>query len=165
MILKPLEQWICDNCGEVIEAPEHGWLEWLSETIEPYQQFGFKIVHHQSHSPRKKYGSCYVYDRWSGPELQMDNYLDRFVGPNAISVLLAFVDRGRFIDGNYPGPRVRNLREWAEIVRRLTIPYYEEARLYLGEARYDEQIEGLDADALYAPDTLKGVVKRHRDRI
>jgi uncharacterized protein YlaI len=25
MKLKPLKQWICDSCGELIKKPEDGW--------------------------------------------------------------------------------------------------------------------------------------------
>jgi hypothetical protein len=29
IMLKPLEQFICDKCSNVIEKPEEGWIEWL----------------------------------------------------------------------------------------------------------------------------------------
>ena len=45
--------------------------------------------------------------------------------------LMAWVDAGSHLQPNYQGPEVKNLREWAEIVRRLQLPYYEEARLHM----------------------------------
>lgn len=35
MELQPLKQWICDTCGEIIEAPHDGWLEWVTDTGIP----------------------------------------------------------------------------------------------------------------------------------
>ena len=45
MKLKPLKQWICDSCGELIKKPEDGWWEYLSDT-NTYLVSGFRIVHY-----------------------------------------------------------------------------------------------------------------------
>jgi len=31
MRLRPLKQFICDCCNEIIEQPEQGYLEWLAD--------------------------------------------------------------------------------------------------------------------------------------
>ena len=162
MRLKPLKQWICDKCGEVIEGVEQGWLEWLVSKDRPLRNFGFRIVHQGEYSPRKPQGTCYFYDHWHGPELYASSNLDDFAGDNAIPALLWFIDRGPLLDKDKAGPMLRDEREWAELVRRLTIPYYEEARFYLRDAYNDGELEGLDANVLYHPNTLKWIVKRHR---
>jgi len=30
MKLIPLQQWLCDDCHQIIEQPKDGWLEWLA---------------------------------------------------------------------------------------------------------------------------------------
>ena len=58
--LKPLQQWLCDECGEVIEEPAHGYLEWLQD--DSHKAYGFRIVHHAPRSPRRPSGGdCYRY--------------------------------------------------------------------------------------------------------
>jgi hypothetical protein len=53
--LKPLEQFICDYCGYVINSIEDGWVEWLTEITEDgFREHGFKIVHHAPSSPRRE---------------------------------------------------------------------------------------------------------------
>ncbi|WP_054749993.1 hypothetical protein [Ruminiclostridium josui] len=50
MKLKPLGQWICDVCGEVIQSPKDGYVQWnrnLNQEIDD-----FVIVHHFSASPK-----------------------------------------------------------------------------------------------------------------
>ena len=130
MKLEPLEQWICDACGEVIETPGDGYLEWLSG--DDHKAHSFRIVHHAPKSPRKPGGDCYAYTKASG---RMDLDLDAHVGPSGLPHLLTFLDAGEYHQRDYQGPEVRNVREWVELFRRLQLPYYEEARLYWGRAR------------------------------
>lgn len=47
--LKALPQWVCDECGGVIEEPAHGYLEWLTD--DNHKSYGFRIVHHAPRSP------------------------------------------------------------------------------------------------------------------
>jgi hypothetical protein len=49
--LRPLEQWICDTCGEVIDSPSAGYVEWLSG-MERGSYRSYRIVHQFAHSPR-----------------------------------------------------------------------------------------------------------------
>lgn len=58
MDMKPLEQFLCDECGQPIEKPEQGWLEWL---VIDEQKQGFRIVHHKSYSPRSS--GCYYEEK------------------------------------------------------------------------------------------------------
>jgi len=45
MKLIPLQQWICDSCGGLIETPRDGWFEWYAG-INDHVATGFRIVHH-----------------------------------------------------------------------------------------------------------------------
>ena len=34
-MLKPLKQFYCDSCNQIIEKPKDGWVEWLNKKKEP----------------------------------------------------------------------------------------------------------------------------------
>ncbi len=159
MPLKPLEQFICDKCGEIINKPEEGWIEWISEiNNDDYKVYGFKIVHHSLHSPLKR-GGCYHYTNHSG---RSDSHLNHFL-ENCIIQLLSFLDQGPYLSPEYKGPRVKDMREFVKLTRRLTIPYYEEARLYFGEAESDGVFDGANPISFYLPDTLEYIVETYSD--
>jgi hypothetical protein len=163
MKLQPLKQWICDSCGRVIAEPEHGcleWLSWLSEQSKVHNN-GFKIVHHHEHSPRKPSGSCYCYDTPPQGKLKMDFPLSEFIGTPGIIHLLTFIDRGPFLEEPFQGPHVEDLREWTELFRRITLPFYEEARLYMKRANTDGFFGESNEELIYFPSTLKEVIKRY----
>ena len=42
-MLKPLEQWYCDVCGEVIERPRDGYVLWKQD--DKLQVYDFTIIH------------------------------------------------------------------------------------------------------------------------
>ena len=42
-MLKSLEQWICDRCGQVIKEPNQGSVEWIDDS-KTHKASGFKIV-------------------------------------------------------------------------------------------------------------------------
>ena len=162
MKLQPLKQWICDRCGEVIKEPGHGWLEWLSENREEqYLHHGFKIVHYKPYSPRKPEGSCSFYDSPPQEQLKMDLPLSELIGLNGMVILLTFIDTGPFREEPFYGPHVKDLREWTELVRRLMLPYYEEARLYMRQANNQGFFDGSNEILIYMPLTLKKIIERY----
>jgi len=59
-MLKSLEQWICDRCGQVIEEPNQGSVEWIDDS-KTHKASGFKIVHQSSYAPHDN-GECYRSD-------------------------------------------------------------------------------------------------------
>ena len=77
--------------------------------------------------------------------------------------LLSFLDEGPIHDPEYSGPRAKDIREFVDIVRRLTIPYYEEARLYWRRAQADGFFSGCGHVAIYQPDTLKLLIDTYGD--
>ena len=128
MKLKPLHQFICDECGEVIHKVEDGWLEWLETAGKNLHSF--RIVHAAGASPRAGDGeNCYY------PESAVvsDNHLKHYTGTDGLALLLAFFDR-----------RLLYIGEFRNIIRRIHIPHYEQARKYLNEALADGCIDSLD---------------------
>jgi hypothetical protein len=75
--------------------------------------------------------------------------------------LLSFLDVGEYHDPDYNGPRVADMREFVEFTRRLTNPYYEEARTYWSQANADEVFADANEIWIYLPRTLKEIVRRY----
>ncbi|MFC2164025.1 hypothetical protein ACFLT2_03385 [Acidobacteriota bacterium] len=157
-MLEPLKQWICDACGEIIKSPSEGWVEWLSdgEDLNFNSCHRFRIVHDCNSSPRG-YRGCYTL-----PDTNIcDNHLEYFLGEGGYLNLLNFLDPGPYFmkDEDYKGPSVRNMREFVEFMIRLTIPYYEEARLYFDEAIANEDLALGDDISAYHPENLKRLIE------
>lgn len=165
-MLLPLKQFICDRCGYVIEKPEDGWIEWLhekDEATQSYKNHGFKIVHHSSASPinddGKRYG-CYHYNNNSN---RSDSHLSYFLGENSLVHLYSNLDPGEAFVTSDKLPLVTNMREYVEIMRRLSIPFYEEARSYWSEAKNDGYFQGANELWTYLPRTLKALIEQYGD--
>lgn len=148
MRIEPLKQWICDTCGELISCPEDGFLEIGHGADGAITDM--RIVHHMKSSPR---GNCYK--GYSGT-IQ----LNHLIGEHGIVQLLSLLDPGEdFCDYR---PRVENVRKYAEIFRRLSVPYYEEARLYWDEAKADGFFDGANEVWTFLPEHLKELCETYR---
>jgi hypothetical protein len=128
MKLKPLTQFFCDECGGLIEKVEDGWLEWYDDYQNPIH--GFRIVHASGASPRwRKGGNCYYPE--SGDI--SDDHLVHFTKDDGLARLLSFFKR------NLSDPS-----ELSEIINRIHIPHFEEARVYLARAIKDGVVDSFD---------------------
>lgn len=163
-MLKPLTQFICDTCGEVINQPSEGWIEWLAwmnDAENKFEAHSFKIVHHHAYSPlvNNTNNGCYQHD---DAIAGCAEHLHQFIDENYKTAnLLMFLDAGPYDEPNYNGPMAKHLREYIEFVRRLTIPYYEEARLYWNEALAGGYFAETNETRMYGVDNLLGVIKRY----
>ncbi|SMF95690.1 hypothetical protein SAMN02949497_3064 [Methylomagnum ishizawai] len=112
-MLKPLEQWICDVCGDVIESPEQGYVIWRSD--EQYSDFSFKVIH------QKK---CDI------SEFPSSAAVEDFLGEAGLNYLLSFLSIGRIkiLLGQHSGGSIKDMHEFVDFFRRMQTPYYEEAR-------------------------------------
>lgn len=157
-MLKPLEQFICDTCGQVIDSPKNGFLEWIT-THDPSQRMDFNIIHGKWASPLPGEGKCSQHETKLG---RSDHHLDEFIGIKALEYFLPWIDDGPWISEDYKGPQIHYLREISELLRRLTLPYYEEARLYFDKAIEDGVIDDPGNPHTYtSPSYLKTVVDRY----
>jgi hypothetical protein len=156
--LKPLAQWRCDVCGQLIASASQGMLQWYHEdTSGRSVERGFRIVHNAGASPRRPAGNCY-YD--FAERHFADSHLEEFLGPAGLVNLLAFIDVGPLHNPTYSGPGVADLRELTEIARRLFVPYYEEARCYWRRAKEDGFFEDANEAWPYLPDTSLAIIQR-----
>lgn len=163
-MLQPLQQWICDTCGELISEPGHGYVEWLRGGADYVRDaHEFRIVHHAPHSPSFSKGhDCYRHTNEPG---RCDLPLENFVGHKGMVMLLRFLDVGPYHNFEYEGPSVADgaMRDFVQTMRRLHLPYYEEARLYWAEALSDGFFDGANEVWIYLPDTLKDLIERYSD--
>ncbi len=163
MKLKPLEQWICDNCGKIIMKPNQGFVEWLESSATKANSF--HIVHHAPHSPISnpedlRMSNCYIHNNKPG---RRDLSLDEFVNGKGIVHITSFIDIGSYHESEYKGVNFQDGREFAELIRRLYLPYYEEARLYWNKAIGGGFFDGTNEIAIYLPDRLKSLVDQYGD--
>jgi hypothetical protein len=124
------EGWTCDECGEVIEKARHGWVEWFREMGSGKKTGeGLRLVHHLPASPRKKTNNTGCQYDEHAPEYRQRNLalcdlpLASMVGPNGLMRLLALLAQDCL-------PKAEVL----ELIKRLHVPGYESARLYMDEA-------------------------------
>lgn len=161
--LEPLQQWYCDTCGEVIQRPDQGHLEWKVKEIGLGEnrrslRYGFRIVHQFLHSPyRETRGreGCY----YSNEERGGDFSLPAFLGAEGLIRAANWIDLGAAWEPEYRGPEVESLREWAGIFRRLHLPYYEEARVYLQQAKSGAEFGDHNENSFYLPETLQKIIE------
>jgi hypothetical protein len=180
MRLLPLKQWICDTCHEVIQSPHDGWLEWIMYgDSKCHRDKGFGIVHgyelgtDSSHETDFEKGLPPLYIRPSnccyGDEFAESlpphhticgTPLEQCTGRQTMPFMLFFIDPESYDEDH---EAVEDLREWAEIVRRLSVKYYEEARLYWDRAKADGFFDQISLSR-YSLRTLLKVIKRYGDR-
>jgi hypothetical protein len=126
MKLKPLKQWICDSCGELIKKPEDGWWEYLHNTKTDLVS-GFRIVHHRN--------QCMSDDQTlRHKNISVgDQHLQHMITSGAFGHMLHWLELSetRKLDEHI------EITEFTEIMRRLYLPYWEEARQYWEQAYKD----------------------------
>ena len=137
-------RWICDTCGQVIERPEHGWVEWLATgSGEARTERGLRIVHHALFSPLKPNKCQYDQDaEYSRSSIILDTHLSELLGPDGLMYLLSWLARNKL-------PR----QEVVELIRRTHVPGYEFARQHLDAAI---------AEGVIAPDTIPGYLTQEQ---
>ena len=147
-MLKPLRQWIYDTCGEVIESPADGWIGFLKD--EDLKAHDFRIVHHVMFSPRSPSGNCYPYNNGAN---RASLHLKWLTGDTGIAYLLNFIDSH--------GVKAVDIQEFGELMRRLVIPYYEEAREYFGRALGDGYFHKHTDITKSSPDDFRKVIEKY----
>jgi hypothetical protein len=108
---QPLKQWYCDCCSERLETNE-GNVEWSRGKKFNEPSHAFKIVHRREECSFKGVTPGDTYE-----------YLSNFVGQEGLFRLIKLLERNTETKSkdNYAG-------EIAELMRRLHVPYWEEAR-------------------------------------
>lgn len=147
MRLRPLEQWICDACGQRIERPHAGWIEWLAGPTRGTKAHGFRIVHNSNQCQYPSSGRVH------------DLHLEHAIGPDGLVTLLGLLAprrrSGILADG------VTSVEEWAMLVRRLHVPHLEEARQYWADAEADGFFKEINEESTFSQATLLAIIERY----
>jgi hypothetical protein len=153
-LVTSLARWYCDECNEIIENSNDGYLEWLTED---WVAHSFRIVHRAVKSPYKNKGrDCFKYTTDSK---RGDNALDLYTGTKGMVFLLNMLDKGPILEPTFR-KTFANVRDWSELFMRLNIPLYEEARRYWSLADADGFFEGRGVDC-YLPETLSEIIEKY----
>lgn len=151
----PLTSWTCDTCGERIETVDDGYVEWRQSTVNHQPAVGFHIVHHASASPRRLADHAQrpgegCYQHGSMPD-RNDLALRDFIGVTGIARLLAMIEDG-----------VADMAGFLDLFRRVQVPWYEEARRKLEQAR-DAGLLDQYGDYAYFPDVLQTIAQMEEE--
>jgi hypothetical protein len=147
MQLIPLQQWKCDTCGQIIDGPQAGWVEWLAGPTAGTKAHGFRVVHNSNRCQYPSTGRV------------RDMHLIHLTGSDGLATLLALLAPGGRTGDRERG--VADLDEWGELVRRLHVPHYEEARQYWSDADADSFFAGMEARLIYSQATLKSILSQY----
>lgn len=149
-MLKPLEQWICDHCDDVIERPSDGYVIWNRSSERG--DHSFKVIHHVK---------CDHHDHSSSLPLR------ECVGAGGLSKLLSFWSAGPIMRhlGQSQSDSIEDDDEFVDLVRRLHVPYYEEARQHFTDEQLLSDLSDANKYYPYRPDVLQRVAEdydRHK---
>lgn len=150
-MLTPLKQFICDSCGEVIENPNDGWVEWEG-SFEDNKSVNknFRICHHKMQCQKlARHPNC------------SDLPLNNIIGDNVHAFIFTHLDAGPYHNREYSGPSIVDFRQYTDFMRRLTLPYYEEARQWWNEAMMDGYFGDSNEIYIYLPDNLKRMIQHY----
>lgn len=154
-----LGEWYCDTCGGVIESPEDGYVEWTNADALAGD---FHIVHHKGASPRSAPEGCYQHEHARG---RADVDLASMLGPLGLARLLSKLERRAVPIGTPNAPKgkvgVRDISEWAELVRRLHLPHYERARVHFEQAEEDGEFDGENEFTRMLPEVLEAIADKY----
>lgn len=148
--LKPLKQWYCDVCGKVIKKPDDGYVIWSEN--DDWEITDIKIIHQGREGRGRPFG-C---DR-GDPKYSCSLPLDAFLGDIGKAELLAMVDPGSRFCGEYKS-HIADKRMFIEFVKRVQLPYYEEARLCMGSEAGSRVLDGANEVYAILPRTLKAII-------
>lgn len=139
-MLKPLEQWYCDKCGNIIEKSSDGYVIWRSDKNLKY--YDFKIIH-QTKCDISAYSASAA--------------LQDFLGVNGLVYLTSFLSLGPLKKTSYSN--VANNDEFVDFIRRVQIPYYEEARRKFTDPQVLEWHSDSNEVAPYFTEGLKRIIE------
>lgn len=144
-MLRPLQQWYCDVFGDVIEEPELGYVIWKLDNQGRY--FGFKVIH-QTMCDRK------------GHDGSVD--IQSFTGQDGLTMLLAFFSAGPIKNrlGQKCECEVVDVDEFVDFMRRMQLPFYEEARRRFADADVLDRFADANEVSPYQVEVLRKIAAR-----
>lgn len=136
----PLTHWQCDVCGELVDR-QTGYVIWRRKG---HKCWDFKIIHQKQ---------C------DDPAYLSSLPIDSFLGPDGLARLTSFLDIGEFHDApelrSDDDMRVASMPEFVTLLRRLQIPYYEEARTEFSNPLFRQEVDGVSEVSVYKQEVLR----------
>lgn len=139
---KSLIRWYCDVCGEPIEKVSDAYVVWGHNT--KMADGGFKIIHKS---------------RCDDNRLNASMALRDFLGVEGLNKILSMLTYGPLSGAAGQNPGVADMDEFVDLVRRVQIPYYEEARRRFGEQDVQDHWQGANEVRPYMQDALQAIIK------
>lgn len=138
--IKPLTTWQCDACGGPVTVND-GYVVWGDTTGE---ELGFRIIHQKICDDRYRFHASLP--------------LSNFLGPDGLVKLTSFMSYGPL--GHTPGEvvmpdRIKDVNLFVDFLRRVQIPYYEEARQWFENDDERERMGDWTESAPYMQDNLQ----------
>lgn len=144
----PLRAWTCDTCGEPITDPERALVIW--QTSDDHRHYhSFRIVHKSIDGRRCDPGAR------SGFMMNLD--LNYFLGPEGLALLLSWLSAGPLKGGGECRVAAEGMDAYTDLVRRLQLPHYEEARPKFGDEHTRHWLDDANEVYPYLPDVLERV--------
>lgn len=147
-----VKRWRCDVCGGWV-TPEQGYVVW--GYVHEHLRGGFQIVHRgrQGCDDRSKPASAALVD---------------FLGPDGFARTTALMATGPVMRNQSPGSefnehRIADYEEFADFMRRLYVPNYEEAREHFNDPEVLEDLYGCNETRPYLQDLLERLAKMKPD--
>ena len=134
--------WTCDACGDDITDPSQAWV--LFRRDADGKDFDFHIVHHNDYGKR-----C------DPPAMPASIQLSELLGPAGLSELLSFLSPGPINGGSRV--TVADMNEFVDLVRRIQVPWYEQARKFWNAPQTREWFDAGDTYAPYLPENLERI--------
>jgi hypothetical protein len=143
---QPLTTWYCDVCSEKIKGVQKGYVTWkINHELHSHD---FKIIHKRT---------CAFDDHPVAVPLR------NFVGARGLSYLLSHLSLGpiMFACGIQSHRDASNIDEFVDLIRRLQIPYYEEARRKFRNQKMIENFSSATEMYPYLPETLEWIAREY----
>lgn len=153
--MKNTNTWICDSCGQAIEDVSHGWVDWLlRKDGDKYVGRDLRLVHHCSAhlglEAKCQYRERTEYEH-DGSILN-DLPLKNCLNTDGLITLLSFIARDEL-------PTAGVL----EMIKRLHVPGYEQARLHVDDAISENVFEPNTMPGFYSTHDINAVLEYIRD--
>ena len=127
----------------MIDGAEKGYVVWGRD--EAGAATGFQIVHMSKCDDKSKHKS---------------NALRDFLGANGLAKLTAMMSYGSLANTHRgEGPKLADLDEFTDFLRRVQIPFYEEARPYFSTDAVMEHFHGSSQTRPYMQDALQTILQ------
>jgi len=137
-------QWTCDLCHKSIKSAAEGYVVW-KDPAGLHNAHDIMIIHQAKCDPGSGAGYASSYP------------LTEFLGTDGLTTLLSWLSVGPIYGPSEITPTVRDLDEFVDFVRRVQIPYYEEARPHFGEEKVQHALGDASESYPYHPDVLKRI--------